>query len=151
MALTLRQALKLAESELDQSERQTAELRVVVDGLRAALARYKNADTDRARASDAIMPRTEAVLEVMAERPTPMGVSELTPFVASKRGQNEDRDAISAALSYLKAQGKVYQAASGGWLLSSIPDPDLPADENIAGRLPDPFPPGDVDPDDIPF
>jgi hypothetical protein len=150
VALSLKQTLKLAEADLARSEEQTAELRTVVDGLRAALARYQGADAPRP--VNGVLGRTDAVLAVLSEQPTTaLSVRQIGPLVGSKRGTVEDPDAISAALSHLKNQHKVRSSIRGYWMLSGITDPDEPADDNDDADDVAPAPVPTTYIDDVPF
>jgi hypothetical protein len=138
MPLSLRQTLKLAEADLAEAEKNAANLRGVVEGLRNAIALYQGMEDGNhsPRAGNGTIPRTDAILAVMRENPSrPMGVKDLAPLVGSKRNLTENHKAVSAGLSYLKAQGKVRSIGQADWLLAGVPDPAEPP----------------KDPDEIPF
>lgn len=102
------------------------------------------------------MPRTEAILSVMAERPTgSFSPKELIPLVSNVRDHVESRRSISAALDYLRKTGKVKSPGHGLWQLASEPDVFGRDDDFEPDEEPDPrdfgYDPHDVDPDAIPF
>jgi hypothetical protein len=73
----------------------------------------------------------------MADDPmTPQTVRGLIDPVSSRRfGTTETAKSISAALSYLKSQGKVKSVGRDEWVLDESPNPYD----------------AEVDPDDVPF
>lgn len=142
--LVLRQVLAetddlLAQAELDirRLEERVRLLQAERQGLRLALARHGDGVSTSSTvasiptgssvgASGAGTPtpwvhlsRAEAVLETLVREGRPLARLEIVGLLADVGRTDDDADAVSAALAYLRRTGKVHRAASGQWVTSN--------------------------------
>jgi multidrug resistance efflux pump len=140
-------ALLDTESELNELRAQEQQLKAEIHGLRLALAAYERPQDQTlfermiqgaGRVASAYlsleewrrMPRTDAIIQVFAERGgESLHRKELTNLLHA-RGRDDAIEDVSAALAYLKRQGRAESLGHGRW---SVPLADL--DEEIVRTL----------------
>ncbi len=128
----LRTALEIARSEHDDAESQlhgveaklealTAEIR----GLEMALARHNGkrvapkGPTPTEVREWRGMHRTDAIVRVLTEADKGMSPREITDVLLSV-GRKDGRKLVSAAIQYLKGEGRVHSEGRGQW----VPGPE---------------------------
>lgn len=141
--LVLRQVLAetddlLAQAELDlrRLEERTRLLQAERQGLRLALARcggggglaFADASSQPVSSDEPTgareptpwlhLSRAEAVLETLIREGRPLPRLEIVELLAGAGRSNDDADAVSAALAYLRRTGRVQRAGSGQWVTS---------------------------------
>lgn len=65
------------------------------------------------------LPRTDAVAQMMAQQNRPLRPMELSKLLISSGRSDDSTRNVSAALAYLKKQGRVESASPGYWILTS--------------------------------
>lgn len=114
-------ALKEAAHQLDQLRERVDALQLERRGLELALARHRgepvsDAASDHRENEWLPLPRTEAILQVMARTDEPMAPVEITRQL-KQFGRSDSGHAVSAALSYLHREDRVQSLGRGQWVL----------------------------------
>lgn len=125
--------LAQAEGELRRLEERVRALLAERQGLHLALVRHRAGGSETptrarslaepvvesARASRSVpwldLSRSEAVLQVLGAENRPMSRLDIVGALADVGRVEDDADAVSAALAYLRRTGKVERVAAGQW------------------------------------
>lgn len=128
-------ALHEAANQLEQLRERVDALQLERRGLELALARHLGQPPPKAASEQENewlpLPRTEAVVRVLERTSEPMSPVEVTSQLR-QFGRSDSGHAVSAALSYLRREGRVDSLGRGQWVLTA---PSLKPLDNEAVEL----------------
>lgn len=125
----LARALQERADRRAQEDAEIEALSIELNGLKLALARRGRgttpAEKDEASIPSVIdqerlrrVPRTRAILEIMANIGRPAGPAEIASHLQDGGREKDTAPIVSAALDHLKRQGNVVSEGRGSWVLT---------------------------------
>ena len=134
--LDLKSALEDVDRELKDAHEQQQRLTGTIEsleaearGLELAIARHNGQVQEMVAANGETaawrkMPRTDAVIRVLAEADEPLGPAGITGEL-HQHGREDRRDPVAATLAYLKKKGRVSHESYGMWTVDTLSEDNL--------------------------